>query len=111
MDERFVTDDEIDKALSFLRDSAAAIGQARRRSIYTEKMTKHIKALVMKMHLSLPVSGQEREAYASDEYLNAIAEEADAAAEFEKLRSLREAAALKIEVWRSINANYRSMKV
>ena len=84
------------------------MGQARRRAIYTEKMTKHIKALVMKLHLDLPISGQEREAYASERYLEAITDEADAAAEFEKMRSLREAASLKIEVWRSIGANFRT---
>jgi len=43
--------------------------------------------------------------------MDAANEEAEAAGAFEKMRALREAAALKIEAWRSEQANYRSMKI
>jgi hypothetical protein len=59
----------------------------------------------------MPVSAQEREALASDAYMNAMGNAAEAAGAYEHMRALREAAALKIEVWRSASANYRAMKI
>ena len=108
---RIVTDDELEMALNWLRDNAVAIGEAKRQAVLTEKVCKHVKALEMKKHNQLPVSAQEREAYASDAYQRALYAEAAAAGDYEAMRALREAAALKIEAWRSEQANFRSMKI
>jgi len=106
-----VSDAEVEKALDWLRDNADAIGEAKRLAVKHDKMLNHIKATAMGFHKDLPVSAQEREAYASAAYLQAIEGAADFAGEYEKLKALREAAALKIEVWRSASANYRAMKI
>lgn len=106
-----VTDAELEKALDWLRDNAGAIGQARRNSVLAGHMVKHIKALVMKQYNNLPVSKAEMEALASARYLEALEKDAEAAGELEKMRALREAAALKIEAWRSEQANFRAMKI
>ena len=106
-----VTDAEVEKALDWLRDNASEIGAAKRDAISAEHMVKHIKALTMMKHSELPVSAQEREALASQAYHDAILVAAQAAGDYEQLKSLREAAALKIEVWRSSSANYRAMKI
>ena len=106
-----VTDAEVDMALDWLRDNADAIGEAKREAVKFDHMLKHTKAMVMIQHKELPVSAQEREAFASKEFAVAIQNAADAAAEYEKMKALREAAALKIEVWRSASANYRAMKI
>jgi len=111
LNNELVSDADVEKALDWLRDNANEIGAAKAVAIKTERMTKHIRALLMKEHADLPVSAQEREALADPRYLDAIAAEATAAGEFEKLRSLREAAAMKIEVWRSAGANFRAMKL
>lgn len=111
MNNELVTDAEVEKALDWLRDNAAEIGEAKAASIRTERMTKHIKALEMQRHNEMSVSAQEREAYASGAYVTALEAEATAAGEFEKLRSLREAAAMKIEAWRTASSNYRAMKI
>lgn len=111
MSNELVTDDDVEKALDWLRDNAADIGEAKKMAIKSEHMLKHIKALVMKHHADLPVSAQEREALASDRYAQAMDVAAEAAGTFERMKSLREAAALKIEVWRSMGANYRAMKI
>lgn len=74
-------------------------------------MIKHVKALVMKEFNHLPVSKAEVEAYASDRYLKALEEDAAAAGEYETMKALREAAALKIEAWRTEAANFRAMKI
>lgn len=111
MTDQLVTDAEVEKALDWLRDQAAEIGEAKRRAVKADHMLKHTKALAMKVHGELAVTAQEREALASPQYLAALDEAANAAGEFERMKSLREAAALKIEVWRSASANYRAMKL
>lgn len=111
MSKIFVSEEDVEKALDWLRDNAAEIGNAKANALRSEWMLKHIKALEMKKHAGLPVTAQEREALASQAYLTAIEMAAIAAGEFEKAKGLREAAALKIETWRSASANYRSMKI
>lgn len=109
--EKFISEDEVEAALDWLRDNASAIGRAKEEAFRTEHMLKHVKALAMKFHLGMPVSAQLREAEASSQYLAAIESAAIAAGNLTKMYSLREAAALKIESWRSASANYRSMKI
>lgn len=111
MTNQLVSDADVEKALDWLRDNATEIGDAKATAIRTERMTRHVKALEMKKHAGLAVSAQEREAYASEAYVAALESEALAAGEYEKMRGLREAAALKIETWRSASANYRAMKI
>lgn len=111
MSNQLVSDTDVERALDWLRDNADEIGKAKADAVRTERMTKHVKALEMKKHAGMPVSAQEREAYASEAYVQATEREAVAAGEFEKMRGLREAAALKIETWRSASANYRAMKL
>lgn len=111
MSNQLVSDDAVEKALDWLRDNADAIGEAKRLAVKSEHMLKHTKAVTMGLHKELPVSAQEREALASTEYLAALELAAADAGNFEKMKALREAAALKIEVWRSMGANYRAMKL
>lgn len=106
-----VSDDEVERALDWLRDSAQEIGNAKANAVRAGHMIKHVKALVMRVHDGKPASHQEREALASPEYLQAIEEDAMAAGELMKLQALREAAALKIEAWRSSSANFRAMRI
>jgi hypothetical protein len=104
-----ISDASLEKALDWLRDNAQAIGDAKANSISTARMREHILALEMKKYPTLPVSGQEREARASDAYKRAIIEEAKAAGAYETMRAMREAAAMKIEAWRSEQANFRAI--
>ena len=106
-----VTDAEVEKALDWLRDNASEIGEAKRVAIKSDHMLKHVRALAMKHSMETSAAAQEREALASEMYLNAIDEVAEAAGAYEKMRGLREAAALKIGVWQSQSANWRAMKI
>jgi hypothetical protein len=108
---KIVTEAEVEKALDFLRDNAREIGEAKAETVRASHMLKVTKALAMKAHNEMSAAKAEVEACASDEYLTAIERDAAAAGEYEKLRALREAAALKIEAWRSEQANYRAMKI
>lgn len=106
-----ISEEDVEKALTWLRDSAVEIGEAKAYAVKTEKMVKHTKAILMKKHASLPVGAQEREAYADPLFVAALDAEASAAGEYEKMKALREAATMRIEAWRTMSSNYRSMKI
>lgn len=107
--EKFITDEQAEKALDWLRDNAGVLGEAKKRLVLAERLVERTKALVMKMHSGLPVSAQEREAKASDEMFSAYQAEADAAGEYEKLRALQDVARAKIEAWRTLSSTFRAM--
>jgi len=109
--QRIVTEEELEKALDWLRDSAQQMGQCKGRLVKAQHMLSHIEALLTLRSDQSSDTKRRAEARASEKYLEGINEEAEAAAEYEKMRALREAAALKIETWRSEQANYRALKV
>lgn len=106
-----ITIEQVEKAREFLIDSAADFGRATERAIRAERMLKHIKALQMKMRNESALGAQEREAYASEAYKEALLEEAVACGELAKLKALREAADMTIRIWQSENANHRMARV
>jgi hypothetical protein len=69
------------------------------------------KAFAMKASDGGTIGAKEVEALTSDKYRKALEDDAQAAAELATAKALREAAALKIEVWRTQSSNFRSMKV
>lgn len=108
---RIVTEDDMSRALDYLRDSAIKLGAAREDMIKAGRMLEHTEALLIKA--SDASSDQKRKADARTDarWLAAALAEAKAAGEFETLKALREAASAKIEAWRSEQANYRGMRV
>jgi ABC-type uncharacterized transport system fused permease/ATPase subunit len=108
---RIVTDEDVEKALSWLRDSAKEIGDAKARLIRAGHMVKHIEALETKMSAEKSVEARKADARCSKAYLDAIEEDAIATGEYQQLVSLREANAMTIEAWRSEAANYRAMRI
>ncbi len=108
---RIVTEAELEKALDFLRDNARALGDAKARVVRAGHMLKHIEALEFKMSDATSNDKRQADARTSKAYLDAIVEDAEAAGAYETMRALREAAALKIESWRSEQATYRAMKI
>jgi len=111
MKNELVTDAEVERALDFLRDNAAAIGQAKREAVKHDHMLKATRAMAMKLSGETSIGAQEREALCSEQYTDAIDRAAEAAGRYEEMRALREAAALKIETWRSASANFRAMRL
>jgi DNA polymerase III delta prime subunit len=96
-----------EKATQYLIDSAAEIAAAKGDMVRCENMLRVVKALAMKNSDEKSAAAQEREAYASTQYQDAVTELATVTQEYEQLRSLREAAKMQIEFWRSYNANQR----
>lgn len=108
---RMFADQEIEKALDWLRDNAKAIGDAKARLIKAGHMIKHAEALGFLASSEKTADGRKADARTTPEYLKWIEEESEAAGEYEKMKALREAAAMKIEAWRSEQANFRAMKI
>jgi hypothetical protein len=109
--QRIVTDDDVDRALAFLRDSAIAVGAAREALVKAGHMVKHIEALLFLASSQGSIEARKADVRCQERWIEATNEEARAAGEYEKLKALREAANAKIEAWRSEQANYRGMKV
>lgn len=106
-----ITDEELEKSLDWLRDNAAKLGAAKKRTVKAGHMLKHVEALEFKISDARSADAKRADARTSKRYMDAIEEDATAAGEYERLKALREAAALKIEAWRTEQANYRSMKI
>lgn len=108
---RIVTNSEVQKALDWLRDNARELGDAKARAVRSGHMLKHTEALMFKASDASSNDKRQADARTSEAYLSAIDEDALAAGELAKLQALREAAAMKIEAWRSEQATWRSMKL
>jgi len=103
-----ITDDEIDKALDYLRDNARDAAQARADRVYVEEYRKVIKAQLMKEHGGISAVLQEREAYADPRYVEHLEAIRQAVMADEGHRFLRAAADAKIEAWRTQSSNSRA---
>lgn len=108
---RIVTDEDVDRALAFLRDSAIQIGAAREDMMNAASFVKHVEALLYLGSEEKTIDAKKADVKTQDRWLEASATEAKAAGEFEKLKALREAASAKIEAWRSEQATLRGMRV
>lgn len=96
------------KAVQYLIDSAAEYGAARADAQRADDMLRIVKALIMAQSNERSAAAQEREAYAHDNYREAVEEKFEAVKVAETLRARREAAIQTIEAWRSMNANQRA---
>lgn len=102
-----MTYEDAERATQFLVDTAYPYGDARARVARAEAMLRHVKALAMKASGENSAAAQEREAYASPQYLAAVEEVFEAVKAEARIKAAREAAAIKVEVWRSVNARQR----
>ena len=102
-----VTDKDLEKALDYLRDTSEEAAKARANRLYLDDYSRVLRATIMSEHLAEPVNAQERYAYGDIRFRNHLEGLKQAIFEDERFRFLRDAAAVKIEVWRSIQANER----
>lgn len=103
----FIPEEDAEKALHYLRDSAAKLAKARESSINAEAYVKRVKAIEF-LKAEGPVETRKAIAESSVAVQEAIGEEARAAGEFELLRALRDAAMAKLDAWRTICASARA---
>ncbi len=105
---RIVSNEDMEKALDWLVNSAGEIGTAKKRAIKAGHMLKYTEAFQFKLSDASSNDKRQADARTSSEYLEAINEDAEAAGELAKLYALREAAAMRIEAWRSEQATMRN---
>lgn len=107
---RIISEEQVHNAVEYLRSSAGRMGEAKGRAVKADKMISHVEALCIKFSSESSAAAKQADARASDKYAAAIEEMATAAAELENMKSLREAAVMLIETWRSEQATYRATK-
>jgi len=95
-----ISDERVEKAVEFLRDTAAQYGQLRGRVVYCDANLRRVKSIQM-LGREGGLGQREAEAYASAAYLQAMEDCENAEAEFHTLKAQRDAADATIEVWRS----------
>ena len=108
-----ITEKEVEEAVHKLIDGAEDIAKAKADLIYAEEFKKSIKAMQMKKDglANMPISAQEREALASEEYQKHLNKIAERTLNYEKLRAERVGLEAMIEFWRSRSANERAVKL
>lgn len=98
-----ISEERVEAAVLYLRDTAQQYGQARGRAAYLEANLRRVKSLEM-VGKTGGVGEREAAAYASDQYRDAMEQLENSVAEVEIVRALREAATYTIEVYRSQNS-------
>jgi hypothetical protein len=107
----FISEDEVQRALDYLRDHAGEAAQARANRVYVEEFRKVVKASIMREHQLLPRGAQEREAYSDPRYAEHLRAIRDAVQIDEKHRFLMESAKAKLDCWRTQQATERAHKL
>jgi hypothetical protein len=99
-------------AVDFIIKNAPKYGKAKGHRIQIEEFRKSKKSLLMKDALLNgfeAANAQEREAYANQEYIELISGLAAAVEEEETLKWQMEAAKMRVEIWRTEQANNRTI--
>lgn len=103
-----ISDQAIQGALRTLHEAPSLLATAVYDARKAENMLRAVKALEMKRFNSLPVAGQEREAYASQAYKEAVEQDASAGAALIALKAKIGAAQTTIDIWRTQSASERA---
>ena len=98
---------DISKALDYIRDNAAELAAAKAARIYLEQFRKSKKALLINNAESGTIQAKESYAYAHDEYLELLENLRTAVEQEENFKWMMVAAQLKVEVYRTQQANNR----
>ena len=105
-----ITNEEIEKAVNWLRDNAQNAAKARAEREYLDAYTKVLKATIMREVEGLESLGaQESRALADPRYQTHLEAWKISVEEDERLRWLRAASECKLEAWRSMQANERAL--
>ena len=104
-----IADEEVEKAVDYLRNNARTAAQARANRIYLEEYRKVIKAKMMREYTSESLGAQEAIAYASQVYIEHLGAMKAAIETDEYHRWMLTAAEAKIEAWRTQQSTNRAL--
>ena len=96
----------IDYILTHKRAYAKAKGQLAQLEVYKNSL----KAIMMKKSGEQTIGAQEREAYASEEYVNLGHAIGQATEQVEDMKFALEAAKMRVQVWQTESANNRQIE-
>jgi cell division GTPase FtsZ len=96
-----IKEDEVEKAVIWLAQSADKAAQARANREYMDEYRRTIRATIMAENKDQPLAAQERDAYRDPRYVEHLEAFREAVHQDEKMRWLRIAAETKISVWQS----------
>lgn len=103
-----ITDDDIEKALDFLRDNGRKAAKAAAERIYMIEFRKVVKSQLMREQIGNPLAAQERDAYADERYVEHLKAMRTAIETDEYYGWMKTSAEAKIEAWRTQQANHRA---
>lgn len=103
-----ITDDDIEKALDYLRDNGRKAAKAKAERIYMIEYRKVVKSQIMRENDDKSIGAQEAIAYSDPRYIEHLKVMRDAIESDEYFDWMRVSAEAKIEAWRTQQANYRA---
>lgn len=106
-----ITDEQVEAALTYLRDSAPKAAVARANSKTLEKYVGVVEAEQKALWPSMSNASRQDEARKSPEYRQALEGWKEAIRQDCEFTMLREAASARIEAWRTMSSNERAMRV
>lgn len=107
----FISDEDIERVLDFLRTAAVQCAKAKAERIYLDEYKHSLRALIMKEHPEISVAAQEREAYADMRYIQHLQALQVAVENDCRMQFLRAAAEAKLSAWQTMHATERAMKI
>lgn len=106
-----ITDSQVEQALDYLRDSAKPAAVARAQARTLEKYLGVVEAQQKALASGRSNAAAQDEARASPEYRSALEGWKEAVRQESEYTMLREAAAARIEAWRTMCSNARAERV
>ncbi|MEY2630763.1 MAG: hypothetical protein RLZZ469_1660 [Bacteroidota bacterium] len=97
------------KAIEFIYENAPRYAEAKATRVYLEEFKKSKKAILYQKPSSGTIGDREAYAYAHEEYLEVLNGLREAVEVEEALRWQIESARLKVEIWRTQQANNRAL--
>lgn len=104
-----ITDDDIEKALDYMRDHAEDCAKWKAERVYVTEYRKTLKAELMRQSNGKTAADREEFAYSHEDYKNHLEAIKEAVYQDEKHRFMILAAQAKIEAWRTEMANQRAL--
>jgi len=103
----FITTEQVEKALNYLRDTAEDFAKWKSRARFLELHRKSVRAAYAIGLTDGAMNLREAKAEASDEYAKVVEELEEALREFTLLEAERNAAQTKIDAWQTMEASNR----
>ena len=106
-----ISDEDIESGLDYLRENADVAATARAHRLYLEEYSRSLKAFIMQEHPNMPVSAQEREAYADPRYIKHLEGLKEAIYQDERHRWRLESVKARLSAWQTMNKVELAMKL